>query len=198
MLSGCEKDLMDYEGLEGVYFAVQWGDSWGSEKTWPYQPYTNVNFISLPGDTATLSVKVMATGPVKTYDRIFLVEVNPDSTDLTENVGYLPLTREGVIKAGESAAEVEVRLIRTDILQEKEQRLGLRLVANEYFSLAFPEWDALIGSHRTGPVYEHFDASLHTLRIADFMVEPKVWVGTAVSPYNGGYESGNSAGKNWN
>ena len=47
MLSGCEKDLMDYEGLEGVYFAVQWGDSWGSEKTWPYQPYTNVNFISL-------------------------------------------------------------------------------------------------------------------------------------------------------
>ena len=103
MLSGCEKDLMDYEGLEGVYFAVQWGDSWGSEKTWPYQPYTNVNFISLPGDTATLSVKVMATGPV----------------------------------------------------------------------------------------YEHFDASLHTLRIADFMVEPKVWVGTAVSPYNGGYESGN-------
>lgn len=32
MLSGCEKDLMDYEGLEGVYFAVQWGDSWGSEK----------------------------------------------------------------------------------------------------------------------------------------------------------------------
>ena len=145
----------------------------------------------LPGDTATLSVKVMATGPVKTYDRIFLVEVNPDSTDLTENVDYLPLTREGVIKAGESAAEVEVRLIRTDILQEKEQRLGLRLVANEYFSLAFPEWAALIGSHRTGPVYEHFDASLHTLRIADFMVEPKVWVGTAVSPYNGGYESGN-------
>ena len=71
----------------------------------------------------------MATGPVKTYDRIFLVEVNPDSTDLTENVDYLPLTREGVIKAGESAAEVEVRLIRTDILQEKEQRLGLRLVA---------------------------------------------------------------------
>ena len=56
MLSGCEKDLMDYEGLEGVYFAVQWGDSWGSEKTWPYQPYTNVNFICLPGDTATLSV----------------------------------------------------------------------------------------------------------------------------------------------
>ena len=75
-------------------------------------------------------------------------------------MGYLPLNREGVIKAGESAAEVEVRLIRTDILQGKEQRLGLRLVANEYFSLAFPEWDALIGSHRTGPVYEHFDASI--------------------------------------
>ena len=35
MLSGCEKDLMDYEGLEGVYFAVQWGDSWGNENSCP-------------------------------------------------------------------------------------------------------------------------------------------------------------------
>ena len=190
LLSGCEKDLMDYEGLEGVYFAVQWGDSWGSEKTWPYQPYTEVNFITLPGDTASVFVRVMATGPLKDYDRPFRVEVDADSTDLTENVDYLPLTGEGVIKAGETSADVEVRLIRTNILQEGEQRLGLKLVANEYFSLAFPEWDALVNSHQSGPIHEHFDASLHVLRISDFMVKPKVWTGTDVSPYNGGYESG--------
>ena len=41
-----------------VHFCVQWGDSWGSEKTWPYQPYTNVNFIVC----REIPLKVMATG----------------------------------------------------------------------------------------------------------------------------------------
>lgn len=190
ILLGCEKDLMDYEGLEGVYFAVQWGDSWGSEKTWPYQPYTDVHFINLSGDTATVLVRVMTTGPVKDYDRPFRVEVNPDSTDLTEGVDYLPLVNEVIIPAGEYAADVPVCLIRTEILQQEEKRLGLRLVANEYFSLSFPEWDAIVGSYQSGPIHDHFDASLHTLHISDFMVRPAMWIGTDSSPYYDGNESG--------
>lgn len=189
VLSGCEKDLMDYEGQEGVYFAVQWGDSWAGEPTWPYQPYTNVHFIKLTGDTATVSVKVMVTGPVKTYDRTFRVEVNPDSTDLKENVDYLPLTNDYVIKAGELKADVKVTLICTKILQKEEKRLGLKLVANEYFTLAFPKFDA-VGGHTAGPVTERFDASLHELRISDMMVRPTVWTGTDVSPYYDGIEAG--------
>lgn len=189
VLSGCEKDLMDYEGQEGVYFAVQWGDSWASERVWPYQPYTDVHFISLPGDTATVSVKVMATGPLKEYDRTFRVEVNPDSTDLKENVDYLPLVNEVVIKAGEFAADVKVTLIRTDILQKEEKTLGLKLVANEYFTLAFPEFDAVNG-YTSGPVTEHFDASLHMLRVSDMMVRPSIWVGVDSSPWYDGAESG--------
>ncbi|MFR5659137.1 MAG: DUF4843 domain-containing protein, partial [Butyricimonas faecihominis] len=114
LLSGCEKDLMDYEGLEGVYFAVQWGDSWGNERSWPYQPYTNVQFLQLGNvDTATVNLKVMVTGSVKDYDRVFRVEVNPDSTTAGENVDYLPLENDIVIKAGEYMAMVPVRLIRT-------------------------------------------------------------------------------------
>ena len=47
------------------------GDSWGNENSWPYQPLYGCQFYQFAGDTATLSVKVMATGPVKAYDRIF-------------------------------------------------------------------------------------------------------------------------------
>lgn len=189
-LSGCEKDLMDYEGLEGVYFAVQWGDSWGSERTWPYQPYTTVQFMQLGNaDTATVNIKVMVTGSVKDYDRVFRVEVNPDSTTAVVNVDYLPLENDIVIKAGEYMAMVPVSLIRTEALQHEEKVLGLKLVENQYFKLAFPEWDAVKG-FTAGELHEHFDASLHELRISDMMVQPKVWTGTAVSPYNGGYESG--------
>ena len=189
-LSGCEKDLMDYEGLEGVYFAVQWGDSWGSELTWPYQPYTNVQFIQLgDADTATVNLKVMVTGSVKDYDRTFRVEVKPDSTTAVVNVDYLPLENDIVIKAGEYMAMVPVRLIRTEALQHEEKIIGLKLVANQYFTLAFPEWDAVKGFN-SGDIHERFDASLHEIRFSDMMVRPTVWTGTDSSPYNDGAESG--------
>ena len=145
-LSGCEKDLMDYEGLEGVYFAVQWGSSWGNERTWPYQPFTEVQFMQLGNaDTATVDIKVMVTGSVKDYDRTFRVEVNPDSTTAVVNVDYLPLENDIMIGAGEYMAMVPVRLIRTESLQHGEKVLGLKLVENQYFKLAFPEWDAVKG-----------------------------------------------------
>lgn len=188
-LSGCEKELMDYEGQEGVYFAVQWGDSWGSEKVWPYQPYTEIQFMKLGVDTATVLVKVMATGPLKDYNRTFRVEVNPDSTTAVENVDYIPLDNEVVMEAGNCSAYVPVRLIRTKALQKEEKTLGLKLVANSYFSLSFPEWDAVNG-FTSGIVHEHFDASLHTLYISDMLVRPAVWTGTDSSPYNDGCESG--------
>ena len=34
----CERDLMSYEGEEAIYFAVQSGHSYASEKDWPYMP----------------------------------------------------------------------------------------------------------------------------------------------------------------
>lgn len=189
-LSGCEKDLMDYEGLEGVYFAVQWGSSWGNERTWPYQPYTEVQFMKLGNaDTATITLKVMATGPVKEYDRTFRVEVNPDSTTAVENVDYLPLKNDIVIKAGEYSALVPILLVRTEALQHDTKRLGLKLVENEYFKLSFPQWDAVNG-FTSGDVQEHFDASLHEILFNDMMVRPNVWTGTDRSPYQDGAEAG--------
>lgn len=189
-LSGCEKDLMDYEGLEGVYFAVQWGSSWGNERTWPYQPFTEVQFMQLGNaDTATVDIKVMVTGSVKDYDRTFRVEVNPDSTTAVVNVDYLPLENDIMIGAGEYMAMVPVRLIRTESLQHGEKVLGLKLVENQYFKLAFPEWDAVKG-FTSGDVREHFDASLHEIRFSDMMVRPTVWIGTDSSPYYDGAESG--------
>lgn len=189
MLLSCEKDLMDYQGGDGVYFAVQWGDSWGSELTWPYQPYSNIQFIQMEGDTVTVNIRVMTTGTVKEYDRFFHVEVNPDSTTAIEGIDYLPLQNDIKIKAGEYMADISVRLIRTEILQTEEKKLGLKLFANNYFILAFPQWDAVNG-FSSGEIHEHFDASMHTICFSDMMVIPKVWTGTASSEYVDGAESG--------
>ena len=167
---------MEYEGREGVYFAVQHGTPGRAESSWPFQPYSNVDLVNL-GDDNSFPVKVMITGPVKDYDRTFRVEVNPDSTTAVLGQHYEALQDQWTIPAGAISTTVQVRLKRAPDLQEMERTLGLRLVATRDFSLSFPEWDA-IPALDGGTIVPKFDATLHTLRLNDVMVRPKIWSGS--------------------
>lgn len=175
----CKKDLMGYKGEAGIYFAVQSGPSYGSEKSWPYRPYTDVEFVKIIPDTTVVQLKVMVTGPVKDYDRPFKVEINADSTTAQAGVHYRPLPAQVVVPANAYMAYVPVTLIRTPDLETETKKIGLKLVANEHFILAFPEWDAIPGyTSTTSGIDSQFNASLHSIRVNDFMVQPAVWVGS--------------------
>ncbi|MDR2282725.1 MAG: DUF4843 domain-containing protein, partial [Sphingobacterium sp.] len=162
LLQSCEKQIMDYEGVEGIYFAVQHGDSWAGERTWPYQPYTAIEFIKILQNELTVNIKVMITGPEKDYDRPFQIEINPDSTTAASGIDFAPLPTGLVIPAHSVATMVPVKLIRTPDLKKKQKTIGLRLIANEHFQLSFPHWQAL-PSHTAGNVVKSFDASLHSI-----------------------------------
>lgn len=178
-MSACKKDMMGYEGVEGVYFAVQHGASYGNDKVWPYQPYTNLEFVKIPENEVTLNIKVMITGPVKNYDRIFKVEINPDSTTAQLGVHYKALPEGLLIPANQVVGYVPVTLKRSADLKTQKKTIGLKLVANENFGLSFPEWDAVPGyTSTTGAIVAEFDASLHTINLNDFMVQPAVWIGS--------------------
>ncbi|TKC63998.1 DUF4843 domain-containing protein [Pedobacter hiemivivus] len=176
-LWSCQKDIMEYQGSEGVYFAVQSGSASFDARNWPYQPDSEVEFVRINKDVVDFPVKVMITGPVKNYDRTFRVEVNPDSTTAVPNVHYDPIKEEWSIPANAVSINVVVRLKRTADLKVSGKTLGLRLVPTKDFSLSFPEWDA-IPSLQQGRIVKEFDASLHTLRLGDIMVKPAVWVGS--------------------
>lgn len=182
----CEKDIMGYEGEEGVYFAVRHGDGHRAETSWPYQPYSDVDFIRINQDETEVNVKVSITGPVKEYDRVFYLEVNPDSTTAILGQHYQAISREWTVLAGTTETDVKVRLLRAADLEEMPRTLGLRLLPTADFTLSFPEWDA-IPSLDGGATTEEFDASLHTLRINDVMVQPAEWSG---SIQDGNRESG--------
>jgi hypothetical protein len=176
-MMGCKKEMMSYQGVEGVYFAVQSGTKAYSIALWPYQPFSSVEFVSIGKDVVDFPVKVMITGPVKDYERSFRVEVNPDSTTAIVGKHYDPIQTEIKIPAGGITANVIVRLKRTPDLEITPITLGLRLVETKDFKLSFPEWDA-IPSLSGGTIVPEFDASLHTLRINDIMVQPSVWPGS--------------------
>jgi hypothetical protein len=183
--SGCERELMSYEGVEGIYFAVQEGSVYGNESNWPYSPYTDVEFVKIADDTYTANVKVMATGAMKNYDRTFRVVLYPDSTTATAGADYEAIPAEVVMPAGSLVSSVPLVLHRTAAMATGVVAIGLQLVANEHFQLTFPSW----GPPKEltwGTVYEGFDASRHIVRVNDILVQPAQWLGGFYQ-----YEAGN-------
>ncbi len=179
-LQSCEREMMDYQGKSGIYFAVQGGDGGGDETTWPFQPKTNVEFFSIEGDETVVNIKVMATGPVSTVDRPFSVEINPDSTNAKAGTHYAAFAGKYSIPAGEAYTIIPVTVKRTPEMQTKDITIGLKLIPNEHFELAFPEFHAVDGL-LYGDVVDVFDASLHTIVLNDIMTQPSEWYGSASS-----------------
>lgn len=174
----CERDLMSYEGQEAIYFAVQSGNSWGSENDWPYMPYTTVEFVNIAGDTTVVNIKVMITGQEKNYSRPFRVEVNPDSTTAREGIDYAVLLDEYIVEANSSVAYIPVTLYRQPEMKTETITLGLKLIANDYFSLTFQNFEQLEGYTNGYVVYDSLNATLHTIRMNDLLAQPANWLGS--------------------
>jgi hypothetical protein len=184
-LSACEREMISYQGVEGIYFAARAGSAVLSESGWPYTPYTDVEFVKITGDTYTANIKVMATGRTKPYDRPFRVLVDPDSTTAVQGVDYDPIPAEGVMPAGVLTTYFPIVLHRTAAMASDVVTIGIRIVENEHFKPTFPSW----GSPReltSGTVYEGFDAARHLLRVNDVLVRPAQWLGGFYQ-----YEAGN-------
>ncbi|MDR2413703.1 MAG: DUF4843 domain-containing protein [Odoribacteraceae bacterium] len=174
--SACEREMISYQGVEAVYFAVQAGRAAGSESSWPYSPYTDVEFVKIESDTYIANIKVMATGETKPVDRPFILLLDADSTTAVAGEDYEPLPSGGVIPAGECVAYLPVTLHRTAAMASGVVKIGLRLVENEHFLLTFPEWGPPVDLD-DGTVYTGFDASRHVVRVNDVLVQPAQWLG---------------------
>ncbi|WP_290230514.1 hypothetical protein, partial [Bacteroides acidifaciens] len=71
LLTSCEKELMGYEGKDCLYFDVRRGATHILPSLWGHQFYTDISFGTIVEDDVELSLKVMASGTLKEYDRSF-------------------------------------------------------------------------------------------------------------------------------
>ena len=142
IIGGCEKELKDYDGEEGVYFFVQYG-ALGDSTKWASHSSTTVEFMNVLGDSCDVTLRVMATGKVKDYDRTFRMVVDVDSTTAVEGLNFKPFDEMQVVKAGATYADVMIRLLRNDNIQKEQKVLGVRLVPSDDFTLAIPQWGEL-------------------------------------------------------
>ena len=61
-LTGCEKELMDYEGKDCLYFDVRRGASWIEPDLRAHWNYSEVTFGNILSNDTTIAVKISATG----------------------------------------------------------------------------------------------------------------------------------------
>ena len=178
LLVSCEKELMGYQGEEGVYFAVRRGHNVIYIQQWPYHPTTNVNLFSLSHKDTIVGITVALTGPQKDYDRSFHVEINPDSTSALVDEHFQIVNPAPVIPAHSSSTEVLVKLFKSADLKAARKSIGLRLKEGSELRLSFPKFQAIPGYTNTDEaIVQEFDASLHTLYVQDFLPKPAVWQG---------------------
>ncbi|SKB38796.1 protein of unknown function [Sphingobacterium nematocida] len=179
VLVSCDKDLTPYQGKEGIYFAVQYGAWNRNESVWPYYNYSTIPFSKVSVADTTILLKVMVTGKLYDFDRPFTVEINPDSTTAILNTHFKPLATTFNIPANSNFTYIPITLLRAADIKTEMKQIGLRLVPNDKLALSFPEWDAIPGYDKgSDPIVNEFDASLHSIRITDWMVKPAIWSGS--------------------
>lgn len=175
--SSCEKEIMSYEGQDGIYFDVRWGME-EREGHWAHQYYTPIEFGNLSDMSYTVQIRVTASGTIKNYDRPFSITIGKDSTNAIAGEDYVDFPKEYVLKAGERYAYIDVTFNRTEKMKTDTVTLQLCLQPNEYFTCPFTNYE-------DNPTYDHpekeygynTNASEHKIVANDMMTKPAGWVG---------------------
>ncbi len=180
LFSACEKDLMKYEGSEGIYFSVQWGPAHLDSTEWAFQSFSVVNFVNIPGDETEIKLRVMATGKPKDYDRSFGLRVNKDSSTAILGENYEAPAENYIIKAGAVYTDIPIKLFRSDNILDEIKTLGVNLIPSKDFDIAIPTWYHL-APYGNSTRNDVFDASFHMIEMNGSITKPPVWWGSNIS-----------------
>lgn len=177
-LTGCEKELMNYEGKDAViYFDVRYGDqTWMTEKH-AHQNYSFVAFGRTDSSTVETKLRIAISGNLKDYDRPFQVEVVADSTTASCPDEYEPVTRDHVIPAGENHTYVSMKFHKTERMQTDTLRVQLRIIPGEHFDFAFSRIGLIPGlfNDTETALSRNEDPSVHSVFVNDIPIRPAGW-----------------------
>lgn len=180
VISSCEKEIMNYEGQDGLYFDVQWDtnpiDNPDTVK-WIRQHYSLVSFAKEGGFEIEARVKVAVSGAVKDYDRPFSFKVVEDSTTAILNEEY-ELLEEPYIPAGKNHTFLKIKFLRTERMIDETVKLQIELLPNEHFTLPFVKVGYINGrfpndAESEYSTYDH--ANVHNFFINNMLVQPAGW-----------------------
>ena len=181
-ICSCEQEIMDYEGVDGLYFDAQWdkNPNINTDTTrWIRQHYTLVNFAKEGGFELEGVAKIAISGNVKDYDRpiAFKVVAETDSATAIEGIEY-ELLEQPYIPAGKNHTYLKFKFMLTERMNDKTVELKVQLLPNEHFQFPFVEVGYINGRFPNDAedqysTYDH--ANVHSFFINNMLVEPAGW-----------------------
>ncbi len=177
--TSCEKELMNYEGEDGIYFDVRWGNEF-REGHWAHQYYTAVEFGNMDIDITSydVEIRVTASGTPKNYDRPFSITIGNDSTTAVAGEDYESFGMDYILPAGEQYAYIPITILRSERMQTDTLTLQLRLQPNDYFTCPFTNYRDNPQADVPQTAYGYnYNAEEHKIVISDVMTRPEGWVG---------------------
>lgn len=176
---GCERDLMDYEGENSIYFDVRYGVAHIDSSLWARHYASVLNLINEPHDTTFIKLRVATAGKVVNYDRPFSIEFLQDSSTAEVGVDF-DFVSSGVIPAGEVEGFIPVQLYRDrDKLLDTNRIMMFRVMDNEHFTTRLTFDEDLSGRYaldQQDKVYNP-DPRFHTIEIKVELEKPAGWKG---------------------
>lgn len=160
-LIGCTSGLDTYNGVSGVYFAMNSGSSYANADT-TYLESSSLPFIITSSRDSVFNVKIKILGAVSTHDRHVSVRVAEDMSDILPG-DYEPLQGSYVLRAGEVFGSIPVKFLRTASLEGQERTLTIELEENSDFSLPIRYW--------RNSSTEYVNVTRHSITISDKYVQ---------------------------
>lgn len=181
-VSSCVQEIMDYEGVDGLYFDAQWDNNpnINTDTTkWIRQHYTLVNFAKAGGFELEGVAKIAISGNVKDYDRpiAFKVVAETDSATAIEGVEY-ELIEQPYIPARKNHTYLKYKFMRTERMTDTTVELKIQLLPNEHFELPFVEVGYINGRFPNDAENQYSDydhANVHSFFINNMLVQPAGW-----------------------
>ena len=173
-LYGCTKQEIEVFSTDdaGIYFQSQSVSSYGSSEN--YTDSMSFSFASVEASMESVIVyaPVRTMGKVRNYDRPFKVIVDKERTTAIEGVHYEVNLDTLYVPAGESRANVPVRLLRAADLVNKTVTLVLRLQDNEHFVCYLEEYKNTNSYTATG---ELISGVTYSFSVNEMYTEPQYW-----------------------
>lgn len=141
-MSSCSSDDLDtYSGIDAGIFIQEVSRTDINGNPHEYRDEIERSFSNYSEDITYVyeRINIRTIGKTKNYDRPFVVEVIPEETNAVEGEDFDLSENESVIKAGESTARYNVKLLRTPRLRHEKLQITLRIVPNEHFSVPITE-----------------------------------------------------------
>lgn len=170
-LIGCKQEMIDYLGVDGVYFSVQPPTltGVGEPDLWPVVDSSSVPFARTTKDDSTYNIKVKLIGSVKDYDRTFGLKVDTSSTAV-EGRDYDKIPNEFILPAGEVLVYIPITFHRTEPMKEENLRIVLELIKTNDLYVPIRRYFTSL-SQQTDTV----TVNKHVIVVNDRIYKPVTW-----------------------